>query len=72
MFRKEDAKHKLLRCAETKMWRREYLGKKWFNMNEELVYREMINFTNRTQITNVGQHLNRLQSKLENKGTKNS
>jgi hypothetical protein len=34
---KEEAKHKVLRCLETKGWRIKFLCKKWSNMIEELV-----------------------------------
>jgi hypothetical protein len=54
MFRNEDAKHILLRCPETKMWRSEFLSKERLNMNEKLVYRKIMNCTNRTQIKNIG------------------
>jgi hypothetical protein len=57
---KTGAKHILLRCAETKMWKTEFLGKKWLKMNEELVYRTITNCTNRTQISNIRQKLNRI------------
>jgi hypothetical protein len=36
-------------------------------MNEEIVYRKIINSTNRTQIKNRGQYLNRVKLKWENK-----
>jgi hypothetical protein len=38
--------------------KKEVLGKNWPDMNETLVCRKIINYTNRTQIKNTGQYLN--------------
>jgi hypothetical protein len=38
------------------------LSKKWLNMNDDLIYRKIINCTNRNQIKDIGQSLNRVES----------
>jgi hypothetical protein len=50
----------------------EFLSKKSLNMNEQCEYRKIKNRTNRTQIKNIGQYLNRVKRKWENKAGKNS
>jgi hypothetical protein len=39
---KQDTKHILLECAETKNWRMEMLCKRWLDINEEVACRKML------------------------------
>jgi hypothetical protein len=48
------------------MWKTEFIGKKWLNINEELVYRKIKNCTNKTH-KNTEKYLNRINLKWENK-----
>jgi hypothetical protein len=58
----EGAKRILLSCPETKGRRMEFLCKKWLIMNEELPHRK-VKRTNRTRISNVGKHIDRIRRK---------
>jgi hypothetical protein len=42
---KEDTKHILLVCPETKDWRTEMLCKRWLDINEEVAYRKVLSCT---------------------------
>jgi hypothetical protein len=55
----------LVRCPETRTWSRKFLGKTQLIINEDLVHRKIINCTNRTQLKNIGQYLNRVRGKRE-------
>jgi hypothetical protein len=55
-FEKEDVKHILLECKETKYWREKLIHNKWLNMNKEITYRK-ISKTNTTHIQNVGKYV---------------
>jgi hypothetical protein len=56
-FGEEDAKHILLKCSETKMWREECVNRKWMNINEDLGYRKLISCTNVNKIKYLGKYL---------------
>jgi hypothetical protein len=43
-----------LKCPETKMWSAQFSAKRWLNMNEEFVYTNILNCTNKIQIKNIG------------------
>jgi hypothetical protein len=64
---KEDGKHILLECEETKYWREKLIHDKWLNMNKEITYRKILKTTNRTQIQNVGKYLDTVKNKWFNK-----
>jgi hypothetical protein len=64
---KEDTKHILLECAETKNWRTEMLCKRWLDINEEVAYRKMLICTNKMMVKNMGKFLFRVQCKWERK-----
>jgi hypothetical protein len=55
-----------------KRLRSEFVYKKLLNLNEELVYGEIINNTKRTEMKSVGEYLNGVRRKCENKVRKNS
>ena len=59
MFEKEDVKHILLECKETRYWRHD----KWLNMNKEITYRKILKTTNRTHIQNIGKYLDIVKNK---------
>jgi hypothetical protein len=42
MLGKEDTKHILLECPETKNWRTEILCKRWLDTNEEVACGKML------------------------------
>jgi hypothetical protein len=49
----EDAKHILLKCSETKMWREECVNSNWLNINEDLAYGKIISCTNVNKIKSL-------------------
>jgi hypothetical protein len=64
---KEDTKHILLECPETKNWRTEILWKRWLGVNEEVTYKKMLSCTNKMTVKNMGTFLFRVQCKWERK-----
>jgi hypothetical protein len=54
---KEDVKHILLECKETKYWREKLIHDKWLNMNKEITYRKILKTTDRIHIQNIGKYL---------------
>jgi hypothetical protein len=62
---KEDTKHSLLECPETKNWRTEMLCKRWLGINEEAAYKKMQSCTNKMTVKNMGKFLFRVQCKWE-------
>jgi hypothetical protein len=65
-FEKEDAKHILLECTETKYWREKLIHNKSLNMNKEITYRKIWKITNRTHIQNIGKYLDVVKNKWFN------
>jgi hypothetical protein len=47
---KEDTKHILLECSETKNWRTEMLCTRWLGINEEVAYKKNSSCTNKMTI----------------------
>jgi hypothetical protein len=66
-FEKEDAKHILLECKDTKHWRVKLIHDKWLNMNNEVAYRKIMKITNRTLIQNLGKYLDIVKNKWFNR-----
>jgi hypothetical protein len=66
-LRKEDTKHILPECPETKNWRTEMLCKRWLDINEEAVYTKMLSCTNKMMVKNMGKFLFRVRCKWERK-----
>jgi hypothetical protein len=66
-FEKEDVKHILLVCKETKYWREKLIHDTWLNMNKEITYRKIIKITNTVHIQNVGKYLDIVKNKLFSK-----
>jgi hypothetical protein len=64
---KEDTKHILLECPETKTWRTEMLCKRWLDINEGIAYRKLLSCTNKMTVKNKGTFLFRVQCKWERK-----
>jgi HKD family nuclease len=64
---KEDAKHILLKCSETKKWKEECVNSNWLNINQELAYRKIISCTNVNKIKSLGKYLFKTKCKRENK-----
>jgi hypothetical protein len=64
---KEDVKHILLECKETKHWREKLIQDKWLRMNKEVAYRKIMKMTNRTHIQNLGKYLDIVKNKWFNK-----
>ena len=62
-FGKEDVKHILLECKETKYWREKLIRDKWIKMNKEVACRKIMKITNRTHIQNVGKYLDIVKNK---------
>jgi hypothetical protein len=52
-FEKQDVKHILLECKETKYWREKLIHDKWLNMNKEITYRKIMKTTKRTYTQNI-------------------
>jgi hypothetical protein len=50
---KEDTKHILLECPETKNWRTE-MCKRWLNIDEEVAYGKMLSRTKKIKVKNMG------------------
>jgi hypothetical protein len=50
---KEDTKHILLECPETKTWRTEMLCKRWLDINGEVAYRKMLSCTNKIMVKKI-------------------
>jgi hypothetical protein len=49
-FEREDVKHILLECKETKYWRETLIHDKWLKTNKEITYRKILKTTSRTHI----------------------
>jgi hypothetical protein len=64
---KEDAKHILLKCPETKKWREECVSSNWLSINEDLAYRKIISCTNANKIKSLGKYLFKTKCKWKNK-----
>jgi hypothetical protein len=60
---KEDNKHILLECLDTKNWRTEMLCKRWTDISKEVVCRKMLSCTNKMTIKKYGKFLFRVQCK---------
>jgi hypothetical protein len=63
----EDAKHILLSCSETKNWRIQFINKKLLCINEELVYKKIVNCTNKFHIIHLGEYLDKVKHKWESR-----
>jgi hypothetical protein len=60
--KEEDALRILLKCSQTKKWRKQFLSGKWFIVNEEEVaYKWIICFTNAVELRNIEKHLYRFR-----------
>jgi hypothetical protein len=59
-------KHRV-KCSETRKWREQFLSRKWLRLNEWIVYKKIINFTNITELRNIGSYLYKIKCKRENK-----
>ena len=56
------AEHKqLLLCAETAIERKKILSKKWFNMNGEVVYKEILGCPNKAMIIHLGRYFDKMK-----------
>jgi hypothetical protein len=64
---KEDAKHILLECKETKYWREKLIHDKWLNVNKEVACRKIIKITNRVHLQNLGKYLDIVKNEWLNK-----
>jgi hypothetical protein len=62
-FEKEDAKHILLECKETKYWREKLIHDKCLNMNKEVAYGKIMKITNRVHVQNLGKYLDIVKNK---------
>jgi hypothetical protein len=60
---REDLKHILLECKETKYWREKLIHDKCLNMNKEITYRKILKKTNRAHIQNLGKYLDIVKNK---------
>jgi hypothetical protein len=63
----EDAVHLLLKCSETRKWRKQFLSMKWLRLNEWIVFKKIQNCTNITELRNTGSFLYKIKCKWENK-----
>jgi hypothetical protein len=63
----EDAVHVLLKCVETRKWRKQLLSRKWLTVNEESAYKKIINCTNAVKLRNIGNYRYKVRCKWENK-----
>jgi hypothetical protein len=63
---KEDTKHILLECPETKNWRMKMLCKRWLDINEEVAYRKMLSCTKKNG-KNMEKFVFRIHCKWERK-----
>jgi hypothetical protein len=66
MLGEEDVKHILLKCKESKKWRKEWANGNWPNINEDLVYKKIICCTNVNRIKLLGKYLFKFKCKWEN------
>jgi hypothetical protein len=64
---KEDTKHILLECPETKDWKMEMLRKRWLDINEEIAYRKVLRCTKKMMVKNIGKLLFMVKCKWEGK-----
>jgi hypothetical protein len=56
------AEHKqMLLCAETTIQRKKITSKKWFNMNGEAVYKEILGCPARAMIIHLGRYLDKIK-----------
>jgi hypothetical protein len=62
---KEDTKHILLECPETKNWRTEMLCKRRSDIDGEVVYKKIPSCTNKMTVKSMGKFLFRVQCKWE-------
>jgi hypothetical protein len=62
-FEKDDVKHILLECKETKYWREKLIHNNWLSMNKEVTYRKILKIINRIHIQNLGKYLNIVRNK---------
>jgi hypothetical protein len=63
----EVAVHILLKCSETRKWREQFLSRKWLRLDEWIVFKKIINFTNSIELRNIGSYLYKIKCKWENK-----
>jgi hypothetical protein len=62
-FEKEDVKHILLECKETKHWREKLIHDKWLNVNKEVAYRKIMKITNHVHLQNLAKYLDIVKNK---------
>jgi hypothetical protein len=53
----EDPIHILLKCSETRKWRKQFLSRKWLRLNELIVLKKIINCNNSIELRNIGSYL---------------
>jgi hypothetical protein len=63
---KEDVKHILLDCLETRNWRTTFSNENGLNMNKE-VYWKILRYTNKDHIGNLGRYLDKVKHGRFNK-----
>jgi hypothetical protein len=64
---KEDIKHILLECPETKDRRMEMLCKRLLDINKEIAYKKVFSCTKKMMVKNIGKFLFRVKCKWEGK-----
>jgi hypothetical protein len=62
----EDALNILLKCSETRKWRKIVLSK-WLSVNEKVAYEGIINCTNAVELRNIEIYLYKIRCKWDNK-----
>ena len=65
-FGSHNVQHILPCCSETIQRGPEFLNKRWLNMNEEAVSKEILRRTKKALATDLGRHLERVKSKWFN------
>jgi hypothetical protein len=59
--------HILLSYLQTKKWRMQFINKKWLCINEELVYKKIVNCINKARIIHLGKYLDKVKHKWESR-----
>jgi hypothetical protein len=52
---------------ETKKWRMQCVNKKWLCINEDVAYKKTVNCTNKNHIIYLGNYLDKVKHKWENR-----
>jgi hypothetical protein len=64
-FRKEEELSHILRCEGTKMWRKEILDKRFWNIDPEIGIRKIVRCKNKEMWQKLGLYLSRYREKWE-------